>query len=557
MHTFCLPKEKYIMHSRRISVLFIIGLMILVPFALMAQEEESEGESGTAETTAEADTPDDGVEFGVGLETVQLDGQTWTRLHLFPVLPFGKLQLALDLELFFNEEGEVSSRGWDFSSTDATLDSLSRKIYFVAWNQKRNVTAGDDIFYGRLGALDGVTIGDGIIMNNYRNTLDYPVIKKTGLDFAIGNLTGLNIGMEGMIGDFTDLSRGGPVVGGRAFFSPLAPSGIPILENLQFGVSGVMDVNQYGGLRDSDDDSYPDLVDRFPDDSEFYADLDGDGTPDATDPDIDGDGVPDFDGLDSGDQATLESILGADNVEFDVPGESVFSLEGKQDSFAMVGADMRLPITSFLSIYGQAATSVDPDEGDDANRAQGFGIAAPGVRLDFLPILSADLGYRYRSGEFRFGYFNENYDNERAAVDEDGNVFTKDSTLTDGTLNGVYGSLNANLYIINVYGSYEYLIPISGGDESISLEARAGLNRERLAQIPVLSNYLNGLNAYFAHENVTSNADLFDMNPAVIMGARAEIGLGESTTLIYDFQRTFDANGDPVDKMSIGTQTSF
>ncbi len=557
------------MRSRIAGAIVFVSLLLVLPLSVTAQEEDVSVDQATESTGEDGAPAEDGVDLGVGLETVQLDGQTWTRLHFFPVLPIGKLQLALDLELFFDEEGDVSSKGWDFSSRDATLDSLSRKIYFIAWNQKQNVTRGDDIFYGRIGALDGITIGDGIIMNNYRNTLDYPVNKKTGLEFALGNLSPLNVGVEGMIGDFTDLSRGGPVVGGRAFFSPFAPTEVPVLENLQFGVSGVVDVNQYGGLRDSDGDNYPDVVDRFPEDDRYAFDTDGDGTPDKLDPDADGDNVPEYevpagqdtDGDGTTDRETLVDILGADEVEFGYDQETLFDLQGKQDSFAIAGADVRLPVTGFLSIYAQAATSVDPDQSSDTDRAEGFGIAAPGFFLDFLPVLSADLGYRYRSGEFRFGYFNENYENERAAVDEDGNVYTKDSTLTDGTLNGVFGSLSANLYIINVYGSYEWLIPIAGEDdgvsESISFEARAGLNRERLAEIPVLSNYLDGLSGYFIHKDVDSNSDLFDMNPSVVMGATAEIALGESTVLAYDFQRTFDADGQPVDKMSIGTQTSF
>ncbi|MEX2443584.1 MAG: hypothetical protein WD492_08265 [Alkalispirochaeta sp.] len=479
-------------------------MLLIVPLAVaVGQESTTDQESNGEESTeAPAEGGTTGADFGVGLQSIQLDGETWTRLHFFPTVPIGRLRLALDMELFFNNEGEVSAKGWDFSSRDATLDSLSRKIYFVAWNRKQNVTDGDDYFYARLGALDGVTLGDGIVMNNYRNTLDYPVIKQTGLDIAVGNITDMNIGFEGMVGDITDFSRGGGLVGGRLFFSPLGATETPILKNLQFGVFGAYDINQYGGLRDSDGDDYPDGVDRFPNDANYQFDTDGDGVPDSLDPDRDGDNVPEFLDLTDSQEADLESILGPDNVAFDFEQESLFNLEGKQDSFGMVGADVRLPILPFLSLYAQTAMSVDPAQSDDEEQARGFGVSAPGIFLDFLPILSADIGYRYRQGEFRFGYFGENYGGERAVVQEDGSVLTKDSQLTAGTLNGVYGSLSANLYIINVYGSYEYLIPLDGDvEDSISLEARAGVNRERLAQIPVLSNYLAGFSAYYLYEN--------------------------------------------------------
>ena len=123
---------------RRIPLVGIaVAVLVLLPIVAMAQDEAGNGEAGEAaeaETTAEEESEEStsGAEFGVGLETVQRKGETWTRLHFFPVMPVGKFRFAVDLELFFNQEGEISSKGWDFSSRDATLDSLSRKIYFIA-----------------------------------------------------------------------------------------------------------------------------------------------------------------------------------------------------------------------------------------------------------------------------------------------------------------------------------------------------------------------------------------------------------------------------------------
>jgi hypothetical protein len=203
------------------------------------------------------------------------------------------------------------------------------------------------------------------------------------------------------------------------------------------------------------------------------------------------------------------------------------------------------------------AASVDPEQEHDTDQAMGWGLYGPGVFLDFLPVASVNLGYRYRTGQFRFGYFNENYDNERATVADAQNVVTKDNTLTDTKLNGVFGSINANLYFINVYGAYEFLAPFGEGENSMDFEARAGLNRERLSQIPVVSEYLDGLDAYYVRTGAPSVSELFGPSQEALMGAQLRVKLGESTVLSYDYQLSFDQDEEPVSQMSIGTETSF
>jgi hypothetical protein len=542
------------------SALLLLSLLLVVGMATtgFAQETDQDAaQEGEMEGTVEETAEEAGPQFGFGVESIQYEGATWTRVRFFPVFPVWKFQFALDLELFINDEGEVSSKGWDFSGRDATLDTLARKIYYIQYNQKRNVTDGDDTLYAKVGSLDGVTLGSGMIMNSYRNTLDYPIEKKIGLEFALGNIAAVDVGMEGLVSDFTDFARGGGVLGARAFFSPLAPTDIPLLKDLEIGAAFAADVNQYGGLKDSDRDKYPDKIDRFPSEKRYYRDTDGDGTPDKTDIDLDGDGIAEYDELSPGDRATLEAAIPGDQVDEEFTQESLFSLAGKSDFYGIAGVDLRQPILPFLALYTGAAVSVDPEQPNDPNQAVGWGLSGPGVFLDFLPVISIDLGYRFRQGEFRFGYFNENYDNERAVVTQGDEVVTKDNTLIDETLNGVFGAVNANLYFINVYGSYEFLAPFGGGDNSMDLEARAGLNRERLAQIPVVSQYLDGLDAYYIHSSATQVKELFTPSQSVLMGAQLRFKLGESTVLSYDYQRSFDQAGEPVDQMTIGTQTSF
>ena len=88
-------------------------------------------------------------------------------------------------------------------------------------------------------------------------------------------------------------------------------------------------------------------------------------------------------------------------------------------------------------------------------------------------------------------------------------------------------------------------------------EAYAQVNRERLAGIPYVSTYLDDMSAYLVHSGASRVVDLFQPTPAVTMGANLRVKLGTSTFLTYDIQRTYDEEGLPVDKMSIGTETSF
>ena len=155
---------------------------------------------------------------------------------------------------------------------------------------------GDQLYF-QVGTLSGVTLGHGILVEQYSNMMRYPEIRRVG--FQLDAFLDSGIGIQFVASDFKDSPS---VLGSRINY--------PILANFDVGISFVIDQNQNAGLDDSDGDGVPDFVDAFPDVNGWYTDTDGDGLSDQ-DPyenDIDGDGW-DIEGLNESEILQLEQAL--------------------------------------------------------------------------------------------------------------------------------------------------------------------------------------------------------------------------------------------------------
>ena len=166
------------------------------------------------------------------------------------------------------------------NSTENIKNTIIDKIYYVRYGFK------SDPLYFKIGSLDRVDLGYGILVNSYSNAIQYPQVRKVGLDYKIKTKLGT---IEGFVNDFKE---------------NIGLTGLrvksPFISSLPFAVSIVIDRNQYLGLRDGDSDGVPDIVDAFPSNSAFSMDSDNDGLADL-DPnelDRDGDGYLDAGNLD-------------------------------------------------------------------------------------------------------------------------------------------------------------------------------------------------------------------------------------------------------------------
>lgn len=523
------------------------------------EKEEKEGskEEGEDEKSSVLKIGNEKFKLGFGVSSVLVDGQMWTRVNLLPEFRIKKFGMALDLELFIDEEGNLSDKSWTFENPQQAVNSILRKIYYVSWSSMDEVVFGEDKFHFKFGALEGLTLGSGLILYDYENTLNYPVEKKLGLQIAFGNLTRLNMGLQAFVADFNDFTRTGGLLGGRYFIHPFAPASDGALGRFQIGATFVADINQYSGLADSDDDGYVDEIDMFADDPDRFADTDGDGFSDSEDIDADGDNK-----LDSS-EATGE-----------VDTNTYFDSKDKTDMYFMFGGDLVLPITKRLSFYGEFAMAMDPDYKEGTNSEEtnrmGWGLTAPGVRWKLGEFLDLTLDYRLMRGYFRPSYFDRRYDEGRAFVNESGKILGKDSTVEDLTVHGIYGNLLVNAQILYVEGTYELFV--DGDDIGQSLmgyEARAYVNREFVEQIEQLDKFLGDAEVFVKHDYVTINQvtnenngyKIFGKSLGFSLGAKLGINLAETTQVLYEYELgyKYDSSGELVadNKMSISTEITF
>ncbi len=117
--------------------------------------------------------PKSGTTGSIG--TVTLNGQVYNQLSIRPEIPIGKLGVGLDIYLYFNDEGMYWD-SWDFSSGGSAYKTIIDKIYYLRWGQP-----GDNLYF-MAGALPSVTLGQGILVNNYANIMEYPQVRQVGLN---------------------------------------------------------------------------------------------------------------------------------------------------------------------------------------------------------------------------------------------------------------------------------------------------------------------------------------------------------------------------------------
>ncbi len=512
-----------------------------------SQEFPETGEEGEIPETPEegSGTPPKPFGMGMGIGSVTLDGVLYNQLALRPEINIGKIGFGLDLVLYLDFEGNIRTEDWDIADDPS---KLLDKILYIKYGQKT------DPMWFKYGSIEGMTLGYGGLLNGYSNMMEFPSVRRIGLN------TGFNIGPVGgelFFANLKDLSRGGTLTGLRTSYT--VSEDFP----LTFGINFVMDANMFSGLKDADKDTYPDVFDDFPDSSNMWNDTDGDGIPDPHfgldssrwDIDADGDNLYDYgDGTDT--LITLKA--------------TPFSLEDNKASALGFSVDVGYPVVSgkvfSLGLYSEFnslsfPSAVTEDSTFIRLDRSGTGITIPGLRASFFSILDMTIEYRIINGSFVPSFFDQSYDLTRVVTTTVGDsttirtkdMFTFDENSNDLTSAGVFGSASLNLFNLASF-SAGYAKMVAETDTIQSFNAFINLNADN---IPKISSAM----AYYQRNNDANPFDFENPSENTIMGYRVGYEMSKGVSLIWDFRQFYRDDGtgtmEPVKQTTIETTFNF
>ncbi len=187
-----------------------------------------------------------GEYVGMEIGSVTIDGRTYSKLTLNPHIQVGRLRAGLYLPIIYTNNlfdpddwhKPGGNNEWSFGTdqekpVDMALDfltDLSLKIRYIEWGQQR------DPFFFKVGNLNNMTVGHGILMMNYANDADFPAVRRVGLNLGIDRG---GFGIESVVNDVARPE----IFGGRVFFRPIGEN-FP----LAVGISGITDISPASGI---------------------------------------------------------------------------------------------------------------------------------------------------------------------------------------------------------------------------------------------------------------------------------------------------------------------
>lgn len=170
------------------------------------------------------------VEGSAGL--LWIDGKPHYNLRITPDISFAKFGVGLDLNLEFTPEGKLRDENYKTASQVLSI------IRYVRYGEKK-----DEIF-AKVGMIDYYTLGQGNLIYMYNNSSSFDN-RKTGFNFDV------DMGKWGFESMYSDFAAGG-VAGLRGYVRPLrfseAAAKIPVISNLEVGLSFAGDFNEKAGV---------------------------------------------------------------------------------------------------------------------------------------------------------------------------------------------------------------------------------------------------------------------------------------------------------------------
>lgn len=171
-----------------------------------------------------------GFQFGSAI----INGTDYDNYHYKPYFEYANISCGLDINFDFNESGTFLLTEWN------SWQSLVSKIDYFKYGSIV------DPLYFETGFITNFTLGDGFIVNNYSDNLDYPEVKTIGLIFDA------DLGIFGF-NSFTDNILDWDLLGIRPFVRPFYYLDFPIINNLEIGATMASDIDPFYSVPQSSD----------------------------------------------------------------------------------------------------------------------------------------------------------------------------------------------------------------------------------------------------------------------------------------------------------------
>lgn len=512
---------------------------------------EDPGEQSSANNSkpdSKPDVPKKPFAMGLGIGSATIEGTLYNQLALRPEINIAGIGIGLDLVVYMDNEGNVREDEWDLKNDP---DIIYDKILYIRFGEKTSS------FWVKYGSIENMTLGQGGLMKGYSNMMEFPTVRRVGIN------TGFNIGPVGgevFLSNIKDFSRGGTIMGLRAQYK--VSDALP----LTIGINYISDANMFSSLKDKDGDSFPDIFDDFPTDSSLWNDTDGDGWPDpghgmgVSDSliDIDSDGDNLVDTID--DSITLKA--------------RPFSINDNKASVSAWSFDISYPVLSSdmlsLSVYTEFNTLIFPEvatTNDNSDtlfyrpKRSGTGLTVPGVRSTLFGLLNISLEYRSVKGSYVPQFFDQAYDLNRVVSISQGTetiIRTKDMSIFSDyddswSSNGLFGSANMNLFnLVNFSASYASMA--TDTVEYNSFNSVLTLNTDNIPKLSTAT-------AYYRRNNDKDPFDFKNPSENTVMGYRVGYEMSKGVSLIWEYSEFYRDNGtgklEPVKQTKVETAFSF
>lgn len=465
-------------------------LLLAITLSLFAQSDS---------TAASGNDNGEKMSGSIVAGATTINGQNYQQLGFRADIPLGKFGFGLDVQLLIDADGQIRKEDWD------QVEDYFDKIYYLRYGKK------GEPFYMRVGGLDNSTLGYGIAMNGYSNMVQYPNVKRLGMESSFETE---NLGAEIVINNFKEMLQDQPgmLIGARGFYK--------VWGDLRVGAGVVADLNEFNGLTDTDGDGYSDRMDYYPNDGDLVTKRDY-IVRELTRQNYNLTQIHDI----------VQAMIAIGEMD-SLTADSLAQYGDSTSTSAMVTFDVGYPLIKgdlfSLDVYGQAAQIID----------YGFGFAAPAAVAKMGP-LTLRAEYRHSGKEFLFNFYDQTYELQRATFINNGGkllAYTKKDMLKGlEPMNGFFAGASFNAFGFLTLGlDYQQM---SGDSTDIkSIRGELAINAEK---IPKLSK----AKAYYIQNNVEDFSTW--KSEGAILGYVIGYKVSEGVSLDFNYRYNFeDRNGD-------------